>query len=1112
MKKLLLSAAMLLFGASAFAWNVGEEITDQVTWGNLSFQSSPMDYWTFEGTGSTTQTGGLFESYSGSDINLYQIVELKAGMYRLECQGYYRCGNSWATDPAAFNTDQWENNAQLYVQNGTYDITSQEFLPGRTFQCPLMPRLFDFQADKIYDMAAAGDADPGWDMSDGQYGDNGSLGWGPCSVPGSLAWFNAGKYKPYNEDGVKYNTVSFFVTADGYVKLGVSKIATKSEDSFMVTNFRLYYEGEAGEAVELAALQDEIADCYEKAQEVSDTHEGLIQTLTGDAIIEFDDTYPRIEDLDKEGLKEALKVIQDIYMNASNAVKSLEALQAGVASMTNLANSTSYPGKSAFEKAIALAASYTNTDYEYDESHTFNTLQEAYDALVEARGIYLQSQEAVNGAYDYTAFIAYPWFCLPQYEPTWSEEEQRWIPNQDVLDMANGTDRYDNGNLTHTADETWGSLNDINGTGANVALGVNVNSKKGTLGAWYQEGTEGGGLEVYWNDKLTCIKKWDMPHEGYHDVSQVVGGIPNGYYKLKALAQTWSNDWNGNCRLQIYIKSSTMESFSPYLEPGGWWANDINEWKELETEMIEVTDGQVLISSRDNGFAAFTGFRLYYYGETPDFSGLITNTLENAKNAAENLEWAGDRAAANEILASIPEKITSSEEYQFAMECIADVNDYVAKANNAINNFKQNTLTGFENLVEQFAEGTAENEMASTAYMANILLGEDVADTYEAAEAAAKILDSYKSYFAAVSNAKAYSENAELMAILNAQANDLKANYATVEKLAEYMAAIAAPYNKAVLAALGADKASKDNPIDVTTLIVNPKYDEDQKGWSGDNLTFNFDPSSVEKPHTAEKWNTNFDSYQTIYSLPAGNYRVQVQAIYRDGGDANTAWKNWQAAAEDMEFWDNQNAKVYANENESSICSMASYKSATRSMDSFRDKMVEAPEADEQGNIIWIEHWNYQFKQEVTDPETGVITYEDLDEDSGKNDWWWDNKIFDELDEAYYFFPASLWGISQRFAKSPEAYINTVDVYIEEGGSIKLGVRKENLIGNDWVVMDNWKLFYLGTDVPEAIEGVSNSAAAQNIYSVSGIRQNAMQKGINIVKTADGKVSKVLVK
>ena len=35
-------------------------------------------------------------------------------------------------------------------------------------------------------------------MSDGNYGEG--KGWGPCSVPGSLVWFNAGLYEPFVDE------------------------------------------------------------------------------------------------------------------------------------------------------------------------------------------------------------------------------------------------------------------------------------------------------------------------------------------------------------------------------------------------------------------------------------------------------------------------------------------------------------------------------------------------------------------------------------------------------------------------------------------------------------------------------------------------------------------------------------------------------------------------------------------------------------------------------------------------------------------------------------------------------------------------------------------------
>ena len=65
MKKTLLTASLLLASmTSVFAqmpdasqWKVGDDITDKVGWGNLSFENDPMDYWhleRFEEKGSLT--------------------------------------------------------------------------------------------------------------------------------------------------------------------------------------------------------------------------------------------------------------------------------------------------------------------------------------------------------------------------------------------------------------------------------------------------------------------------------------------------------------------------------------------------------------------------------------------------------------------------------------------------------------------------------------------------------------------------------------------------------------------------------------------------------------------------------------------------------------------------------------------------------------------------------------------------------------------------------------------------------------------------------------------------------------------------------------------------
>ena len=184
MKKMLLTASMLFVGVTAtFAqvpdasgWQKGDDITDKVNWGNLSFSDeasdspSGMNYWKLESTkGAFTKTGGLFEVFDGADVDLYQYVQLPAGMYRMEAQAYYRFGTSWAEDPTKFGTEEWQDLAQMYVQNGIYNIDSEEFTAGRTFQTPVMPRLFPMHDTQIY----VDEVKEGWDMSDGKYTVNG---------------------------------------------------------------------------------------------------------------------------------------------------------------------------------------------------------------------------------------------------------------------------------------------------------------------------------------------------------------------------------------------------------------------------------------------------------------------------------------------------------------------------------------------------------------------------------------------------------------------------------------------------------------------------------------------------------------------------------------------------------------------------------------------------------------------------------------------------------------------------------------------------------------------------------------------------------------------------
>ena len=65
-----------------------------------------------------------------------------------------------------------------------------------------------------------------------------------------------------------------------------------------------------------------------------------------------------------------------------------------------------------------------------------------------------------------------------------------------------------------------------------------------------------------------------------------------------------------------------------------------------------------------------------------------------------------------------------------------------------------------------------------------------------------------------------------------------------------------------------------------------------------------------------------------------------------------------------------------------------------------------------------------------------------------------------------------------------------------------------------WFKADNFRLTYYGTESANSIVEVENNIASDPvaIYSVSGARINSLQKGINIVKQANGQVKKVYIK
>lgn len=143
------------------------------------------------------------------------------------------------------------------------------------------------------------------------------------------------------------------------------------------------------------------------------------------------------------------------------------------------------------------------------------------------------------------------------------------------------------------------------------------------------------------------------------------------------------------------------------------------------------------------------------------------------------------------------------------------------------------------------------------------------------------------------------------------------------------------------------------------------------------------------------------------------------------------------------------------------------------------------------------------------------------------------------LPEGYYMLEADAWSTNQT--EIPEggiqgAYLyagNGVDTWktsigiTETAGTPKHfavkfysdGINKTNIgllvqdTNANWIAADNFSLWYIGEDTPDALGAVKDAAQGriQAIYSVSGARKSTLVRGLNIVKTTDG-ARKVLVK
>lgn len=261
----------------------------------------------------------------------------------------------------------------------------------------------------------------------------------------------------------------------------------------------------------------------------------------------------------------------------------------------------------------------------------------------------------------------------------------------------------------------------------------------------------------------------------------------------------------------------------------------------------------------------------------------------------------------------------------------------------------------------------------------------------------------------------------------------------------------------------GYEDASDTNPVDVTTLMQTPSFEKDGtnsiEGWEGA-TGYNFGNDASQKSALAlEYYEKAFDMYQDI-TVPNGTYMVRVSAFNRVAG-----------------LTDDYNAYAAGTDAITELYAVAG------------ETEVKTP----------VDHL-------ASDVNASSQSYGVGSESSYNNN-----------DGATLYVPSDMLSAVAYFDN--QKYKSTVIIKVTDG-KLRVGIRQASSVSSRWAIMDNFKLYYFGSESQKAeegyneIKGVEDAkvAAVVAIYSIDGVKQTSLQKGLNIIQTADGAKKTVLVK
>lgn len=640
-------------------------------------------------------------------------------------------------------------------------------------------------------------------------------------------------------------------------------------------------------------------------------------------------------------------------------------------------------------------------------------------------------------------------------------------------------------------------------------------------GKWYT-GEAGGDQRLNTVGTKTVWNAWrNTANFKEAALYQDLTDLPNGYYTVSAEMLTQTDCINDQ---HLLAKSSTSDVVSPVMTITGWdhsigngESDDSYTFETLETAQILVVDGKltigaigtgtdVLVSATNDyrqGWWLATNFKLTYYGEATaeEYAAAKAAKIAAANEFASAMHYAADKETA---IAAIKEAGEDLDAVNAALkDAEASEADYEAVTNGTLKTMQ---------------DGIAEGYSAKVAKVAGVPVKETVNYINSAEATSAKTAD-YTSvlryYVDKVIPALEAAEATEIADATGKEAlscaiNLFVAQLGSYETDTKVIDSYIAELNNNIHIAEAADIAYGDN-TDVTAYITNPNIDgvSDVKaqvpGWTStlsDSGNGNITNKSQQydgngNGYYLDSWNGTAGMVKVknsqVINVPNGTYELTaymrttgkgfyLYAIADEGTPAMT-----EAAAIEI---DNIKYINSAAETPTTVYT-DSYGSIWKDA---ADKYMELKSVA--GAMEEVSVYDIISDMTAGEPIEGYeAEWAILSANGGKGRGW---------------FPVTV---------SVEVKNHKLEIGVATGDAFE----GANAFEGTWFSADNFTLKMItagdntgwnpASDIT-AVESIKTnaSASAAAVYSVSGARLNAAQKGINIVKMTDGSVKKVLVK